>query len=171
MPVLLLATLDTKGTEAAFLRDRLSELGVGVRVVDTGCLGHAGFTPDITRNEFYGLGPTPLATLVANGDRGRAISAAAEAARSLATMELATGQLQGVIGIGGSAGTTIATSAMRALPLGLPKLMVSTLASGQVRPWVGDSDLLMLNSVVDILGLNRISRSVLDSAARAMAAV
>ncbi len=169
MPVLLLATLDTKGTEAAFLRDRLSELGVGVRVVDTGCLGHAGFTPDITRNEFYGLGPTALATLVANGDRGRAISAAAEAARSLATSELATGQLQGVIGIGGSAGTTIATSAMRALPLGMPKLMVSTLASGQVRPWVGDSDLLMLNSVVDILGLNRISRSVLDSAARAMA--
>ena len=169
MPVLLLATLDTKGTEAAFLRDRLSELGVDVRVVDTGCLGHPAITPDITRSEFYGLGPTPLATLVADGDRGRAISAAAEAARSLATTELATGQLQGVIGIGGSAGTTIATSAMRSLPLGLPKLMVSTLASGQVRPWVGDSDLLMLNSVVDILGLNRISRSVLDSAARAMA--
>ena len=169
MPVLLLATLDTKGTEAAFLRDRLSELGVDVRVVDTGCLGHPAITPDIPRNEFYGLGPTPLATLVADGDRGRAISAAAEAARSLATTELATGQLQGVIGIGGSAGTTIATSAMRSLPLGLPKLMVSTLASGQVRPWVGDSDLLMLNSVVDILGLNRISRSVLDSAARAMA--
>ena len=169
MPVLLLATLDTKGTEAAFLRDRLVELGVEVRTVDTGCLGDPAIPADITREEFYRLGPTPWAELAADGDRGRAVTAAAEAARALATTQLAAGRLQGVIGIGGSAGTTIATSAMRALPLGMPKLMVSTLASGQVRPWVGDSDLMMLNSVVDILGLNRISRSVLDSAARAMA--
>jgi len=167
--VLLLATLDTKGTEAAFLRDRLVELGVGVRLVDTGCLGAAAVKPDITRDEFYSLGPDPLEDLVEAADRGRAIAAAADSARALAVAELAAGTLEGVIGIGGSAGTTIATSAMRALPLGVPKLMLSTLASGQVRPWIGDSDLLMLNSVVDILGLNRISRSVLDSAARAMA--
>ena len=169
MTVLLLATLDTKGTEAAFLRDRLVELGVGVRLVDTGCLGAAAVAADITRDEFYSLGPDPLEDLVEASDRGRAIAAAADSARALAVAELAAGTLEGVIGIGGSAGTTIATSAMRALPLGVPKLMLSTLASGQVRPWVGDSDLLMLNSVVDILGLNRISRSVLDSAARAMA--
>lgn len=169
MTVLLLATLDTKGNEAAFLRDRLLELGVKVRLVDTGCLGTPAVTADITREKFYSLGPAPLEDLVEAADRGRAITAATESARALAVAELATGSLQGVIGIGGSAGTTIATSAMRALPLGVPKLMVSTLASGPVRPWVGDADLMMLNSVVDILGLNRISRSVLDSAARAMA--
>ena len=81
----------------------------------------------------------------------------------------AQGKVSGVLGIGGSAGTTIGTAAMRALPLGVPKLMVSTLASGQVRHYVGDKDILMLNSVVDIAGLNRISRQVLDQAARAMA--
>ncbi len=169
MPVLLLATLDTKGTEAAFLRDGLVERGVSVRVVDTGCLGTPSIAADISRNEFYSIGPTPLPELRETADRGRAITAAVDAAAVLARRELAAGRLQGVIGIGGSAGTTIATSAMRALPLGLPKLMVSTLASGPVRPWVGDADLLMLNSIVDIAGLNRISCSVLDTAARAMA--
>ncbi len=169
MPVLLLATLDTKGTETAFLRDRLVELGVDVCVVDTGCLAAASIAADITREDFYSLGSTPLTKLREAADRGQAITAAAEAADVLATRELAAGRLLGVIGIGGSAGTTIATSAMRALPLGVPKLMVSTLASGQVRPWVGDADVLMLNSVVDIAGLNRISRAVLDTAARAMA--
>jgi len=169
VPVLLLATLDTKGTEAAFLRDRLVELGVDVVVVDTGCLGEPAITPDVARDEFYSLGPVPLAELQAAADRGQAITAAAESARALAISRQQAGGLQGVIGLGGSAGTTIATAAMRALPLGVPKLMVSTLASGPVRPWVGDTDLLMLNSVVDILGLNRISRSVLDTAARALA--
>ncbi len=169
MPAYLLATLDTKGTEAAWLRDRLVALGTDVVLVDTGCLGAAAVEPDISREEFYGLGPTGVADLAEAGDRGQAISAAADAAAKLAVAKWTDGQLTAVIGIGGSAGTTIATSAMRALPLGVPKLMVSTLASGQVRPWVGDSDILMLNSVVDILGLNRISRTVLDNAARALA--
>ena len=81
----------------------------------------------------------------------------------------ARGEVAGVLALGGSAGTTIGTSAMRALPIGVPKVMVSTVASGQVRPYVGDKDILMLNSVVDILGLNRISRTILGEAARAMA--
>src|SRR6185437_14410218 len=81
----------------------------------------------------------------------------------------ARGELTGVLSLGGSAGTTIGTAAMRALPLGIPKLMVSTLASGQVQPYVGTRDILMLHSVVDISGLNRISRAVLDNAAAAMA--
>src|SRR5262245_21424472 len=79
------------------------------------------------------------------------------------------GKVDGVIALGGSAGTTIGTAAMRALPIGVPKVMVSTLASGQVRQWVGDKDILMLNSVVDIAGINRISRMVLNEAAAAMA--
>src|SRR5262249_50269847 len=81
----------------------------------------------------------------------------------------AEGLVSGVLGVGGSAGTTIATSAMRALPIGMPKLMVSTLASGQVRQYVGDKDIAMVNSIVDIAGINRISRPVLANAARAMA--
>src|SRR5206468_12091348 len=90
-------------------------------------------------------------------------------AAALVQEEFAAGKLSGVIALGGSAGTTIGTAAMRALPIGVPKIMVSTLASGQVRQWVGDKDILMLNSVVDIAGINRISRVVLSEAAAAMA--
>ena len=95
--------------------------------------------------------------------------AAAEGAAAWILRAHAEGRVAGVIALGGSAGTTIGTAAMRALPLGMPKLMVSTLASGQVRHYVGDKDILMLNSVVDLSGLNRITNPVLDAAARAMA--
>jgi uncharacterized protein (UPF0261 family) len=142
--VYLLATLDTKGPDAAFVRDRLVELGVEVEVVDTGCSQRAG-------------------------DRGQAVSAAAAEAAKLVAEAHAAGKVSGVLGIGGSAGTTIGTATMRALPIGVPKLMVSTLASGNVRAWVGDKDILMLNSIVDIAGINRISRLVLSQAAAAMA--
>src|SRR5207247_7199692 len=101
--------------------------------------------------------------------RGEAVKAAALGATNLISSLFAKRELGGVLGLGGSAGTTIGTSAMRALPIGVPKLMVSTLASGTVRQFVGDKDILMLNSVVDILGLNRISRPILSNAARAMA--
>jgi len=144
MAVYLLATLDTKGTEAKFLRQRLTELTLEVAVLDCSC------------------SETP-------GDRGQAVNAAAVKAAREVSEAFAIGHIEGVIAIGGSAGTTIGTAAMRALPIGVPKLMVSTLASGQVRPWVGDKDILMLNSVVDIAGINRISRTVLSEAAAAMA--
>src|SRR4030095_16316573 len=102
-------------------------------------------------------------------DRGHAVTLAAAGAAALARAAHAAGDLSGVLGLGGSAGTTIATSAMRVLPLGVPKVMLSTLASGTVRQFVGDKDIFMLNAVVDILGLNRVSREVLSAAARAMA--
>jgi uncharacterized protein (UPF0261 family) len=120
------------------------ELGAAVELVDTSCGSRAG-------------------------DRGQAVNAAAADAVRLVRDAHAAGKLEGVLAIGGSAGTTIGTAAMRALPIGVPKLMVSTLASGNVRPWVGDKDILMLNSVVDIAGINRISRQVLGEAAAAMA--
>jgi len=142
--VYLLATLDTKGLEAEFLRDCLIEHGVAVEVVDVSCGGQGG-------------------------DRGSAVNAAAVATAKLVREAFAAGKVSGVIALGGSAGTTIGTAAMRALPIGVPKVMVSTLASGQVRQWVGDKDILMLNSVVDIAGINRISRVVLSEAAAAMA--
>ena len=104
-----------------------------------------------------------------SADRGEAVTKAAAGAARLAREAYARGEVSGVLGLGGSAGTTIATAAMRALPLGVPKVMLSTLASGMVRQFVGDKDIFMLNSVVDILGLNRVSREVLSQAARAMA--
>jgi uncharacterized protein (UPF0261 family) len=169
MSVLLFATLDTKGREADFVRAELARLGVAVELVDTGCIGPPQVEPDVPREALFGMAGTTLAALVERRDRGAAVDAAAEGARALALERHARGTLDGVLALGGSAGTTIGTAAMRALPLGVPKLMVSTLASGQVAPFVGTKDVLMMHSVVDILGLNRISRLVLARAAQAMA--
>ena len=167
--VYILATLDTKGAEAAFLRDVLVAIGVGAKIVDTGCLGEPTVKADIPREELFAAAGISLAELATRRDRGAAVTEAARAAATLITQQYQAGDVIGVLGLGGSAGTAIGTSAMRALPIGVPKLMVSTLASGQVRHYVGDKDILMLNSIVDISGLNRISRLVLGEAARAMA--
>jgi uncharacterized protein (UPF0261 family) len=167
--VYLLATLDTKGVEAAYVRDMLRRRGIPVRLVDTGCQGQPAVAADVARGELFAAGGAMHQELVAQADRGQAVSAASRGAAELLRAAHARGELAGVLAIGGSAGTTIGTAAMRALPLGVPKLMVSTLASGQVRHYVADKDILMLNSVVDISGLNRISRLVLGQAARAMA--
>ena len=169
MPVYILATLDTKGHEAAFVQQRLNSAGVAAVIVDSGCQGMPSVTADISREDLFLAGGASVAELRQKGDRGLAVSTAARCAEALITARHALGQVDGVIGLGGSAGTTIATTAMRALPLGLPKLMISTLASGQTRPYVGDKDILMLNSVTDILGINRISRKVLAEGANAMA--
>lgn len=169
MAVYLIATFDTKGREAAYLRERLERAGVEVVAVDAGVVGPPQSRPDIGREQLFAQAGIDLAALVAGGDRGRAVTAAAQAAATLIQAEHRRGQVSGVVSVGGSAGTTIGTAAMRALPLGVPKLMVSTLASGQVRHYVGDKDILMLNSVVDVAGVNRITRAVLDNAARAMA--
>lgn len=169
MTVALFATLDTKGAEAAFVRDELCRLGIGVTLVDAGCVGETAVDADVRREEFFLAAGISLAELQSRKDRGAAVKAAAQAAAITARKWFDAGELEGVISIGGSAGTTIGTAAMRALPLGVPKLMVSTLASGQVRQYVGDKDILMLNSIVDIAGINRISRLVLGNAAAAMA--
>jgi uncharacterized protein (UPF0261 family) len=167
--VFLLATLDTKGLEAQYVRDLLVSSGVPVTLVDVGALGAPAVTADIPRERVFELAGTSLDLVRARADRGEAVTAAARGAERVVREASARGALLGVLGLGGSAGTTIATTAMRSLPLGLPKVMVSTLASGTVRQFVGDKDIFMLNSVVDILGLNRVSRQVLSQAARAMA--
>lgn len=169
MTVFILATLDTKGREAAFVRDELAALGVSSQLVDTGCLGAAVVPADIARDAIYGAAGVSIAELVAQRDRGAAVNAAANGAAKWIAARHAAGEVSGVFGLGGSAGTTIGTAAMRALPIGIPKVMVSTLASGQVRPYVGDKDILMQNAVVDIAGINRLSRQILGQAARAMA--
>ena len=168
MPVLVVGTLDTKGVEIAFVRDRLIAAGVPVTIADAGVLGEPTFAPDISRTELFQVAGSSADDLKRNADRGQAIEAAAKGAAKIAERLHQAGQLDGVLGLGGSAGTTIATAAMRAVPIGVPKLMVSTLASGDVRPYVGTRDVMMVNSVVDVAGLNRVSRVVLANAADAM---
>ncbi|MCC6416686.1 MAG: Tm-1-like ATP-binding domain-containing protein [Gemmataceae bacterium] len=168
MAVVLIGTLDTKGAEIRFVRDLLHLAGVETLVLDAGILEPPLFAPDIPREEVYAAAGTTFAAVRQSADRGRAIEAAAQGVPRLVLRLHEAGQVQGIVGLGGSAGTTIATAAMRALPFGVPKLMVSTLASGQVRPYVGVRDILMMHSVVDISGLNRISRIVLANAAGAM---
>ena len=169
MSVLLVGTLDTKGVEFAYVRDRLRAAGVSVLVADTGVLGPPAFAPDISREVVFAAAGTTAEQVKAAGDRGRAVELAATGIAKVAADLHKQGKLSGVFGMGGSAGTTTGTAAMRALPVGVPKLMVSTLASGQVQHYVGTRDVMMMYSVVDIAGLNRISRVVLDNAAGAMA--
>lgn len=169
MSVYLIGTLDTKGLEVAYVRDLLSGYGIQTQVIDAGSLQPPTIVPDITREAVFHAAGTTCDAVALRGDRGAAVTLAATGVASVIRDLHARGQVQGVLGLGGSAGTTIATAAMRALPIGIPKLMVSTLASGQTRPYVGDKDILLLNSVVDLIGINRISREVLGQAARAMA--
>jgi uncharacterized protein (UPF0261 family) len=167
--VFLIATLDTKGVEAAFVKGLLTSWGVPVTLVDAGAIGPPAVEADVPRERLFELAGVPLAEVQARADRGEAVTTAAAGAAQLIKMAHAKGDVSGVLAIGGSAGTTIGTAAMKVLPLGLPKVMLSTLASGTVRQFVGDKDIFMLNSVVDILGINRVSRLVLTQAAAAMA--
>jgi uncharacterized protein (UPF0261 family) len=168
MHVVLIGTLDTKGAEIAFVRDLLEQARVSALVIDAGVQGPPVIEADISRREVFKAAGIDLADVQRAGDRGRAIEAASKGVASLITSLYDEAQVAGVLGMGGSAGTTIATAAMRALPFGVPKVMVSTLASGQVRQYVGLRDVMMIHSVVDISGLNRITRTVLTNAANAM---
>jgi len=158
--VVLLGTLDTKGAEYAFLRERLLEHGVDVLLVDAG-VNEPSIVPDIPRTE--------LASGVEFGDRGAAVTTMAEGAERVVLQLHADGRLDGILALGGSGGSSIATRAMRALPVGVPKLMVSTLASGDTRPYVGAVDVTMMYSVVDISGVNRVSARIMANAAGAIA--
>ena len=166
--VLLIATLDTKADEAAYVRDLIVRRGHAVIVMDPGVLREPPFRPDVPATEVAEAGGTPLAELRAKGDRGVALDVMARGAADIAARLHAEGRVHGVLGLGGSCGTAIGSAAMRALPFGLPKVMVSTVASGQVGSYVGVKDLTMMYSVVDIAGLNRISRQILANAAGAV---
>jgi uncharacterized protein (UPF0261 family) len=168
MAVILIGTLDTKGVEIGFVRDLLRKSGIETLVVDAG-VGQPAFAPDVPSDEVFKAAGASLVEIRSAADRGKAIAHAAAGAAKVVERLFAEGKVHGVLGLGGSAGTTIGTSAMRALPYGVPKLMVSTLASGQVQPYVGVRDICMLNSVTDICGLNRFTRQILSNAAAAMA--
>ncbi|GAA4707249.1 Tm-1-like ATP-binding domain-containing protein [Brevibacillus fulvus] len=167
--VVLLGTLDTKGIEYGFVRERLHEAGLRTILLDTGILGSPQVAADISREEVALAGGASLPDLIASGDRGAAVGAMAAGAVKLVSQLYASGNLDGILGLGGSGGTAIATQAMRALPVGVPKLMVSTMASGDTRPYVGGSDLMLMHSVVDIAGINQLSARILSNAAAAMA--
>ena len=169
--VYAIATMDTKGHELAFVAERLREAGVAVVTVDVGTLGTPLADPDIDRLTVASFHPTAIgrASALSATDRGQAITSMSEALECFLRGEHESGRVAGVIGIGGSGGTALITPAMRALPVGLPKLMVSTVASGNTAAYVGLSDITMMPSVVDIAGLNAVSRQVLGNAAGAMA--
>src|SRR5579859_4237997 len=163
--VVLLGTLDTKGREYAFLRDRLLEQGVDVLVVDAGVNDPVGLEPDVPNTE---LAPD-VAALAAAGDRGAAVTAMGEGAARVVKRLHAEGRLDGILALGGSGGSSIAAAAMRELPVGVPKLIVSTVGSGDTRPYVGASDVSMTYSVVDIAGVNSVSARIMANAAGAIA--
>lgn len=165
--VYAVATMDTKGTEIAFVAERIRACGVEVVTVDVGTRDAAVVTPDISREQVAVFCSTtnPLTKT----DRGEAVTAMSAALIEFLASEHSAGRLAGVIGIGGGGGTALITPAMRALPVGVPKVMVSTMASGNVGPYVDCSDLTMMYSVVDVAGINSVSRRVLANAAHAVA--
>jgi uncharacterized protein (UPF0261 family) len=167
--VVLVGTLDTKGLEYAFLRDRLHEAGVEVMLVDAGVLGEPLVAPDVTRAEVARAGGADHAELVRAGDRGAAVDAMGRGAAAVLARLHAEGRVNGVAAVGGSGNSSIAAQAMRDLPVGVPKLIVSTVASGDTRPYVGAVDVTMMYSVVDISGINQISAQILTNAAGAIA--
>jgi uncharacterized protein (UPF0261 family) len=169
MAVVLIGTLDTKGVEMQFVRELLHQAAHETLTIDAGVLGLPHFQPDVTAEQVFAAAGTSLTAVQIAADRGKAVAAAAAGVTKIARDLYAQGGVEGVLSLGGSAGTTIGTAAMRALPFGLPKVMVSTLASGQVRPYVGVRDIVMVNAVVDISGLNYVSRTVLTNAAMALA--
>jgi uncharacterized protein (UPF0261 family) len=166
--VVLLGTLDTKGAEYAYLRERLQEQGVDTLLVDTGVF-EPQVEPDVPREDVAAAAGANVAELADAGDRGAAVEAMARGAAEVVRRLHAEGRLDGVVSVGGSGNSSIAGIAMRALPVGVPKLIVSTVASGDTRPYMGASDVTMTYSVVDIAGINQISARILANAAGAIA--
>ncbi|NXY98037.1 Tm-1-like ATP-binding domain-containing protein [Streptomyces sp. BR123] len=167
--VVLVGTLDTKGVEYGWLREGLRRAGIEVVMVDTGVMGEPRVPADVPRAEVARAAGADLAGLRAAADRGAAVTTMAKGAEATLLRLHAEGRLHAVLALGGSGGTSIATRAMRALPLGVPKVMVSSMASADVSPYVGSSDITMMYSVVDIAGLNTVSEPILANAVAAVA--
>jgi uncharacterized protein (UPF0261 family) len=167
--VALVGTLDTKGADFAFLAGRLRAAGASVIVVDAGTGEPSGLVPDVDGETVAAAAGTSRAELRAAAYRGRAVTQMGRGAARVVAGLVARGSVGGVLAAGGSGGSSIAAQVMAALPVGLPKLLVSTMASGDVSPYVGAKDVCVMYSVVDVAGINRISRLVLGNAAAAMA--
>lgn len=167
--ILLIGTLDTKGDEYRWTRDRLRSRGHDVLIMDVGVLSDPPFPPDIGAAEVARAGGGELEGLRAAGDRGSAVEVMLQGARSLVPQLFADGRFDGVLGLGGGGGTSMVTAAMQTLPVGVPKVMVSTMASGNTSPYVDVKDITMMYSVGDIAGLNPLTRRILSNAVGAIA--
>ncbi len=167
--VVLIGTLDTKGIEYDFIRKRLQKQGVIVVLVDAGVLGTPQVRADVSRSEVARAANADVTELAKTGDRGAAVTTMSRGAAAITQRLFAQKKLDGVMGMGGSGNSSIVAAAAQALPVGVPKLIVSTLASGDTRPYVGNSDVTMMYSVVDIAGINRVSERILTNAAAAIA--
>lgn len=166
--IAILGTMDTKGEEHAYVAELIRQKGHKTLVVDVGVLDPPKLTPDVHREEVVAAAGADLQALISRKDRGETIKAMSQGAPIVLTRLLHEGRIDGVISLGGGGGTSIATAAMRALPIGLPKVMVSTLASGNTAQYLGVKDIVMIPSIVDVAGLNRISREILARAAGAI---
>lgn len=166
--IAIAGALDTKGEEFKFLKNEIERRGHRTFVIDTGVVGESAFKADISNEEIAKAGGTSIETLKARDDRGEAIDAMARGIAEIIQIIHANGTIDGIISMGGSAGTAVGTSAMRALPVGFPKVMVSTVAAGDTAHYVGIKDVVMIPSVVDVAGINRISRQIFANAAGAI---
>lgn len=166
--IVVLATLDTKGKEAQYLREQIEAMGARALVVDVGVINRPAAEADITREQVAEAGGVPLSQLLEKPDREVAAPVMAEGATRIVSALVANGEVHGIVAMGGTQGTTLATKVMRALPYGFPKVMVSTMASGNVAPWVDIKDITMMFSVTDIFGLNPLTRKILANAAAAV---
>ena len=166
--IAVLGTLDSKGEEHAFVAALIAQHGHKPLLIDVGTGGPATVQPDITREQVAASIGLDLAGLMAKKDRGACVVAMTHAAPALVSKLASDGRIHGIISLGGGGGTAIGTAAMRALPLGFPKLMVSTLAAGNVAPYLGTKDITMMPSIADVAGLNRLSRVIFTRAAGAI---
>ncbi len=166
--IAVLGTLDSKGEEHAFVANLIRRRGHATLLIDVGSGGPPVTAPDITREEVAAAAGVDFAALAARKDRGECVVAMSQAAPVLVAKLAAEGRIDGIISLGGGGGTAIATATMRALPLGFPKLMVSTLASGNTAHYLGTKDIVMMPSIADVAGLNRLSRVIFSRAAGAI---
>lgn len=167
--VVILGTMDTKGEEFAYVKRLIEAHGLDTLIVDSGVLEEPKLKPDIPHEEVAQAGGKTIQELVERKDRGEAMEVMSKGAAVIASRLYKEGKLDGIIGMGGSGGTAVATAGMRALPVGVPKVMVSTVASADVSPYVATRDITMIPSVVDVAGLNPISREIFANAAGAIA--
>ncbi|MBI5770428.1 MAG: Tm-1-like ATP-binding domain-containing protein [Verrucomicrobia bacterium] len=169
MPTIaILGTFDSKGPEHAFLAEAIRARGFATLLINAGCLGEPGLAPDIPSNELAAAGDPAWREILARRDRGECVALMTRGAAAVVARLATEKKISGIVSLGGGGGTAIATAAMRALPIGFPKLMVSTLASGQVAPYVGTADITMMPAIVDVSGLNRVSRVIFENAAGAI---
>lgn len=166
--IAVLGTLDSKGEEHNFVANLIREKRHTPLLIDVGTGTEPTIRPDISRHEVAKAGGIDLEALMARKDRGECVVAMSEAAPKLMAKLAAEGRIDGVISLGGGGGTALGTGAMRGLPVGFPKVMVSTLASGNTAHYVGSKDICMIPSIVDVAGLNRISKTIFTRAAGAI---